>query len=247
MGKLYVRRGLGQRILVSVAAGALALAIVPRDATAEFQVPDCGALKELGLDYFNHYNDKRLTEVFGASMFTWRNAEIKQFVKGFQNCKSHFSMHQQFNFDVSVSMAANDIVRRINQHHKKQAKLRAGIKISPKVEALLQKYSNLAPEREFLAMPFRTYAGATSTGDVASVIEFYDQIDGDKTWEKVRSAWVLVVDGVNAATGQSSNTRMVFLDQRPKKLHVWLDSVTIDGNTLEPQVVTYMVRQMFAN
>jgi len=40
---------------------------------------------------------------------------------------------------------------------------------------------------------------------------------------------------------------MVFLDQRPKKLHVWFDSVTIDSNTLEPQVLTYMVRQMFAD
>ncbi len=246
MGKLYVSRGLRQRILVSVAAGALALAIVPKDAAAEFQVPDCGALKELGLDYFN-YKMSELERTFGTHPYTWTNTEMKAVREGFKACKSHFQLKERMNFDANVARATNDIVRKINHYHKRQAKLKAGVKISPKVEALLKKYPNLAPERGFLVMPFQTYAGATTTGDVASVIEFYDKIDGEKTWEKVRSAWVLVVDGVNATTGLPSNTRMVFLDQRPKKLHAWLDSVTIDGNTLEPQVLTYMVRQMFAN
>jgi len=246
MKNFSLSAGLKHRLVASVAASILALAAMPKDATAEFKVPDCGALKELGLDYFN-YKMSELERVFGAHPYTWSNADLKAVRAGFKSCKSHFAANWQLDFDGNVSRATNDIVRKVNRYKKQQKKLNAGIEISPEVEALLQKYPNLAPEREFLAMPFQTYAGASTTGDVASVIDFYDRIEGDKTWEKVRSAWVLVVDGVNAATGQSSNTRMVFLDQRPNKLHVWLDSVTIDGNTLEPQVVTYMVRQMFAD
>lgn len=246
MNRVSVKRAINSAAAVIAATQILAVGIGANDAAADFAVPNCATLEKFGLDYFN-YKTARIQAVFGLSLGLWTNDELAAFRKGFTDCRKQNPkfMWRDFAFETSVVMASNDIARRVNAYHKQQRNKTAEVSVSPEVAALLKKHRNMAPGRNFLASKFRTYAGVAATKDVATVIEFYDKVDGKKRWESVGGAWVLIVDGVNAATGQSATTRVVFKDMRPEETYIWLDSVTIDGNTLATPVVTYMIREMF--
>jgi len=94
---------------------------------------------------------------------------------------------------------------------------------------------NLGPTAKFFLSQFQTYHGNGASGDICSVIKFYDQLQGTKSWLQNPNTlvWVLTQESFNFK-GESVVVKYYFIESTQdkgqiKKGMIWLEGVTINA------------------
>lgn len=93
---------------------------------------------------------------------------------------------------------------------------------------LLKKHGKIGPPPDFLASQFKRYAGAAISGEMGTIIRFYDRLDGKKKWDKRGDSWVLTQKRTDHVTGEKHEMLYAFYDLRSSKGYTWLERLVID-------------------
>lgn len=111
-------------------------------------------------------------------------------------------------------------------------------------QELIRKYGKIGPPADFLTARFRTYAGASASGDLATVIKLFDSLDGRKSWAHKGDAWILTQDYQDPQSGARNLNNFVFYDLRARQGYVWLEQVSSGRDTYPSAQLYYLVVQL---
>lgn len=139
--------------------------------------------------------------------------------------------------------------RERNEEAREQAAKDAARKAQLEKEAkeaadLVHKYGKIGTQTDFLLSQFRTYFGASISGDMGTVIKLYDNLDGEKKWEKKDDGWILTQKRKDKVTGAKHEILYVFYDLREKKGYVWLEKIVADKEILPADQLFYIVMEL---
>lgn len=109
---------------------------------------------------------------------------------------------------------------------------------------LVAKHGNIGPTSDFLTSQFQTYAGAATSGNLCTVIKFYDSLNGKNKWKKVDNAWVINQKFKDNLTGVKHELYYAFHDLRAQQGYVWLERVVVDKQEYPSSQLAYLVLQV---
>ena len=95
-------------------------------------------------------------------------------------------------------------------------------------QILLKKHGKIGPPPDFLVSQFKTYAGVAASGEMGTIIQFYDLLDGKKKWDKRGDIWVLTQKRTDHLTGKKHEMLYAFHDLRSSEGFTWLNRLLID-------------------
>ena len=106
---------------------------------------------------------------------------------------------------------------------------------------LIRKHGNIGPPADFLVAQFQTHAGASTSGDMGTVIKLYDRLDGKKKWDKRDNVWILTQKNKDNVTGVKHEILYAFYDLRSKEGYIFLDRVVIDQQDYPAAQLFYLI------
>lgn len=113
------------------------------------------------------------------------------------------------------------------------------------INKLVQKWSSSGPPKDFLGSQFQTYAGSGMTGNVATLVELLDRLDGKIKWTKKENLWILEQSVSDNVTGRNHKYQWAFYDLRNEKGFILLDRIVIDGKDFpRPQLYGIVMKVM---
>ncbi|MDY6904052.1 MAG: hypothetical protein SWH61_05135 [Thermodesulfobacteriota bacterium] len=95
-------------------------------------------------------------------------------------------------------------------------------------QELVKKYGKIGPSPNFLMAWLNTYAGRALSGDMCTVIKFYDALIGKKQWDKKGDLWVLTQKFKDDLTGERHEILYAFEDYRGEHGFVLLSRAIVD-------------------
>jgi hypothetical protein len=186
--------------------------------------------------YINEYVHKESPNTIKALLAFVKDYDkfIESIIPEYNKKKDHFEKNQQ------KLVASQEAEKKQKNENQKQNEIL-------RVKNLSKKWANSGFPKEMLTAPLRTYAGATSSGDLCSLVEVIDKISGIQKCNKNGEVWMCSQKKNDDMTGKRNDIKYAFYDMRKTKGYVWLERVVINGEDFPSNQLYYLVIKLLGS